>query len=88
MVPVRACVRGHVSAIAGKELLVTDCDQHCAKKYTGCFFADHKSMSGDVDVQNLHALAIFRELEYMWASSKLSNMQKWICIAHAFCSCS
>eukprot|EP00955_Chlamydomonas_euryale_P079459 363302-Chlamydomonas_euryale.AAC.12 len=56
---------------SGKELLVTD-----TFKYLGSFFADDGSLSREMDVRNVHALAAFRQFQDTWASPKLSNKQK------------
>eukprot|EP00955_Chlamydomonas_euryale_P099367 365214-Chlamydomonas_euryale.AAC.2 len=57
--------------LSGKELLVTD-----SFKYLGAFFADDGSMSREMDVQNVRALAAFCEFQDIWASPKLSSKQK------------
>eukprot|EP00955_Chlamydomonas_euryale_P045056 353051-Chlamydomonas_euryale.AAC.3 len=42
----------------GKELLLPDCF-----KYTGSFFADDRSMSREMVVRNVRALAAFRQFQ-------------------------
>eukprot|EP00955_Chlamydomonas_euryale_P107719 365796-Chlamydomonas_euryale.AAC.17 len=49
--------------LSGKELLVTD-----GFKYLGSFFADDESMSREMDVWNVHALAIICQFQYIWDS--------------------
>eukprot|EP00955_Chlamydomonas_euryale_P069495 360471-Chlamydomonas_euryale.AAC.4 len=43
--------------LSGKELLVTD-----SFKYLGSFFADDGSMSREMDVRNVRALAAFQSV--------------------------
>jgi len=57
--------------LSGKELLATD-----SFKYLGSFFADDGSMSREMDVRNVRALAAFRQFQDIWASPKLSSKQK------------
>eukprot|EP00955_Chlamydomonas_euryale_P038384 351086-Chlamydomonas_euryale.AAC.6 len=38
-------------------------------------FADDRSMSREIDVRNVSALAEFRQFQDVWASPKLSNKQ-------------
>eukprot|EP00955_Chlamydomonas_euryale_P084474 363970-Chlamydomonas_euryale.AAC.5 len=57
--------------LSDKELLATD-----SFKYLGSFFANEGSMSREMDVRNVRALAAFRQFQDIWASPKLSNKQK------------
>eukprot|EP00955_Chlamydomonas_euryale_P050224 354489-Chlamydomonas_euryale.AAC.3 len=57
--------------LSGKELLVTD-----SFKYLRSFFADDESMSREMDVHNICALAAFRQFQDRRASPKLSNKRK------------
>eukprot|EP00955_Chlamydomonas_euryale_P037509 350792-Chlamydomonas_euryale.AAC.2 len=63
--------------LSGKELLVTD-----GCKYLRSFFADDGSISREMDLRCVCALAAF---QYVWASPKLSNNGKCMCIARLFC---
>jgi len=67
--------------LCGKELLVTDSFKIQVSIYTfitilGSFFADDGSMSREMDVRNVRALAAFRQFQDIWASPKLSSKQK------------
>ena len=57
--------------LSGKELLVTD-----SFRYLGSFFADDGSMSREMDVRNVRALAAFRQFQDIWASPKLCTKRK------------
>jgi len=65
----------------GKELLVTDSFKIQVSIYTfitilGSFFADDGSMSREMGVRNVRALAAFHQFQDIRASPKPSNTQK------------
>eukprot|EP00955_Chlamydomonas_euryale_P076200 362569-Chlamydomonas_euryale.AAC.3 len=66
--------------LSGKELLTTG-----SFKYSGSFFADDGSMSREMGIRNVCALAAFHQLQGVRASPMLSNNVAWMCVAHSFC---
>eukprot|EP00955_Chlamydomonas_euryale_P108514 365856-Chlamydomonas_euryale.AAC.4 len=66
---------------SGKELLVTNSFQ-----YLGSFFVDDGSMSREMDVQILRALAAFCQFpRHMSQPQAEQASKKWMRIAHLFC---